>query len=199
MKFHARSVAWLLPFFLAGCIHIGHRHPVQPVAPPIGTVSKAAPPAIEHPPVDATIPSVPLVSGATVQPAPKPNPRKWRRKPAGGSGEQAAAGAQQSPANAQQVPAGAQPAASEGVAVSAVGQLSSGETSDLRQQTADSIAAVDKGLNGIGRQLNEQEQKTAAQIREYLKRAREALASGDVDGARTLAAKAKVLLGELSP
>ena len=39
---------------------------------------------------------------------------------------------------------------------------------------------------------------TAAQIREYLKQARVALGSGDVDGASTLAAKAKVLLGELN-
>jgi hypothetical protein len=46
--------------------------------------------------------------------------------------------------------------------------------------------------------MSDQEQKTAAHIREFLKQAREALASGDVDGARTLAAKAKVLLGELA-
>jgi hypothetical protein len=198
MKFHARSVAWLLPFFLTGCFHIFHRHPVHPVAPPIDAASKPAPPAVEHPPLDATIPTVPLASGATVQPAPRPKPRTTRKKPAGGNGEQAPASAQQASANAQQVPANTQQAASESPGVSAIGQLSSGEPSDLRQQTVDSIAAIDRGLNGIGRQLNEQEQKTAAQIREYLKQAREALASGDVDGAHTLAAKAKVLLSELS-
>jgi hypothetical protein len=53
-------------------------------------------------------------------------------------------------------------------------------------------------LNGLTRKLSGQEQKTAAQIREYLKQAREALISGDVDGAHTLAAKAKVLLSELN-
>jgi hypothetical protein len=53
-------------------------------------------------------------------------------------------------------------------------------------------------LIGLNRSLNDQEQKTAAQIREFLKQAREALASGDVDGAHTLAAKAKVLLSELA-
>ena len=36
------------------------------------------------------------------------------------------------------------------------------------------------------------------QIKEFLKQARTALASGDVDGANTLAKKAKALLGELS-
>ena len=197
MKFHARSTAWLLPFFLTGCFPVFHRHPVQPVAPPIDAASKPAPPAIEHPPLDATIPSVPLASGAPVQPASRPKPRTRHKKPANANSEQAAS-AQQAPGNAQPVPANAQPVANETPGVSAVGQLSSGEPSDLRQQTAESIAAIDRGLNGIGRQLSEPEQKTAAQIREYLRLAREALASGDVGGAHTLAAKAKVLLGELS-
>jgi ribosomal protein S20 len=46
--------------------------------------------------------------------------------------------------------------------------------------------------------LSDLEQKTAAHVRDFLKQAREALASGDVDGAHTLAAKAKVLLSELA-
>ena len=82
--------------------------------------------------------------------------------------------------------------------MSAIGQLSSGDPSDLRQTDANSIAETERGLNGINRQLNDQEQKTAAQIREFLKQAKAALASGDVDGAHTLALKAKVLLGEIS-
>jgi hypothetical protein len=91
-----------------------------------------------------------------------------------------------------------QQASSESPEVSAIGQLSSGDPSDLRQQTVNSIAATERGLSSITRQLNDQEQKTAAQIREFLKQAHAALASGDVDGAHTLAAKARVLLGELS-
>jgi hypothetical protein len=59
-------------------------------------------------------------------------------------------------------------------------------------QTSDLIATTERGLNGITRSLNEQEQKTAAQIREFLKQAREALTSNDV------AVKAKVLLSELT-
>jgi hypothetical protein len=82
--------------------------------------------------------------------------------------------------------------------VSAIGQLSSGDPADLRQRTINSIAATEHGLSSITRPLNDQEQKTAAQIREFLKQARAALASGDMDGAHTLAAKARVLLGELS-
>jgi hypothetical protein len=67
-----------------------------------------------------------------------------------------------------------------------------------RQQTEQSIANLERGLNGINRALNDSDQKTADQIREFLKEARTALASGDVDGARTLVAKAQVLLAALT-
>jgi hypothetical protein len=82
--------------------------------------------------------------------------------------------------------------------VSAIGQLSVGEPSDLRRQTADSIASTERGLNSITRNLSDPEQKTASHIREFLKQARAAMNSGDVDGAHTLAVKAKILLGELT-
>jgi hypothetical protein len=100
------------------------------------------------------------------------------------------------PKNTQQA-AVTPPAPAENPSVSAIGRLSSGDPSDLKRQTEVSIAATERGLNGLGTNLNDQEQKTAAQIREYLKHAKEALNSGDVDGAITLAAKAKAVLGEL--
>jgi hypothetical protein len=83
--------------------------------------------------------------------------------------------------------------------VSAIGQLSPADPPDLRLQTEESIASTEHGLKDINRQLNDQEKKTVLQIKEFLKQARTALSSGDVDGAHTLALKAKVLFGELSP
>jgi hypothetical protein len=83
-------------------------------------------------------------------------------------------------------------------AVSAIGQLSSGDPVIYRQETESLIASTEHGLNGITRPLSDAEQKTADQIRDFLKQARAALVSGDVDGAHTLAAKAKVLLNELT-
>jgi hypothetical protein len=82
--------------------------------------------------------------------------------------------------------------------VSAIGELSSGGPYDVRRQAEDSIVSTERSLNGINRTLSDPEQKTAQHIREFLKEARTALASGDVDGAKTLAAKAKVLLSELT-
>jgi hypothetical protein len=84
------------------------------------------------------------------------------------------------------------------VGVSAAGSFSSGEPGNMRQQTDTTIAETERGLNGITRNLSDQEKKTSAQIREFLKQAKAALTTGDVDGAHTLALKAKVLLGELT-
>ena len=81
---------------------------------------------------------------------------------------------------------------------SAIGELSSGASGDLRSQTEDAINATEKGVNSITRTLSDSETKTAAQIHEFLKQARQALGTGDVDGAQNLTKKAKVLLAELN-
>ena len=86
-------------------------------------------------------------------------------------------------------------------AVSPIGQLSSGEGgsgSQKRHETADLINNTEQGLNNIKRTLSPSEQETAAQIRVYLKQAKKALTVDDLDGASTLATKAKVLLEELT-
>ena len=180
MKLPAWSAAWLLPLLLTGCFHKNNRAQVEPLAPPIedAPLPKPVPSPIELPPPVITVPTQAPAPDTNPQPAQEPpKPPVKHRKP---------------PANSTQQ------ASIESPGVSAIGQLSSGDPSDLRQQTVNSLAATERGLSGITRQLSDQEQKTAAQIREFLKQARAALASGDVDGAHTLAAKARVLLGELS-
>ena len=67
-----------------------------------------------------------------------------------------------------------------------------------QRQTEEAIASIERGINSINHPLSDSDQKTMDQIREFLKQARAALASGDVDGAQTLAAKAKVLLDGLT-
>jgi ATP-dependent exoDNAse (exonuclease V) beta subunit len=183
MKTPARVAAWLIPFLLVGCVHKNTTQ-VQPLAPPIEDTPPPKPsvaPADLPPPVVTVPPQTPSTdTNANAQTQPPPKPPAKHKKP------------QQQPAQP------AQQAAAETPGVSAIGQLSSGAPSDQKQQTSDSIAATEKGLNGITRTLNDQEQKTAAQIKEWLKQAKDALATGDVDGARTLAAKAKALLTELN-
>jgi len=169
----ARSAAWLLPFLLTACFHKAAQVQTKPVAPPLADVNRPSPESVVLSPAANAIPAPDLPQ---FKPAPPRKPVK-RSKPASPPTQQASNG---SPG------------------VSAIGQLSSGSPYDVRSQTSDSIAATELKLNAINRKLGGQEQKTAAQIGEFLKQARAALASGDVDGARTLVAKAKVLLGELA-
>jgi ribosomal protein S20 len=178
MKLPAKCVAWLLPLLLTGCFHKTNSQ-VQPLAPPIEDVPppKPVPSPTDLPPPVVTVPNQTPAPEASAQPKETPKPPVRHRKPPASNTQQASNG---SPG------------------VSAIGQLSSGDASDLRQQTVNSITATERGLSAIGRRLNDQEQKTAVQIREFLKQAKAALNSGDVDGAHTLAAKAKVLLDELS-
>ena len=175
MKLPARIVAWVLPLFLSGCfLHKTPKAQVKPTAPPIDTASSVPPPT-QLPPPEVTIPTKPEVTD-TKLPAESPKPPAKHKKPANTDTQQASLGTPATPA---------------------IGQLSSGDPPDSRRQTEASIASTERGLNGLNRKLNDPEQKTAAHIREFLKQAKDALSSGDVDGASTLAAKAKVLLAEL--
>jgi hypothetical protein len=81
-----------------------------------------------------------------------------------------------------------------------IGQLTAGPTQDTagsRQQAADLIDSTQRGVNSL-RNLNGDQNKTVAQIRSFLDQAQRALHNGDVDGAHTLATKARTLLDELT-
>jgi len=191
MKLHARNVAWLLPLLLTACFDKPHPPPAQQFAPPIANLPK--PPAThpELPESAVTLDSEPLDTDtdAIVEEAAKPVVR--HRRPVTKTPPEAPDTTGSAPGNSQQ-------AANESSEVPAIGDLTSGDPSDHRRETEDSITGTEQGLKNIGRQLSTEEQKTVAQIRQYIKQARKALNSGDVEGAYTLAAKAKALLSELS-
>lgn len=177
MKLSAKSAAWLLTLLLTGCIHKTQVAQNQPLAPPVEETppSKPEPVPTNLPPPDVTIP---------VQPEPQlPVPAEPIKKPV----------KHKKPANTKEVASNATPA------VSAIGQLTTADPPNMRQQTDAMIESTEKSLNGINRKLDDQEVQKAAQVREFLKQARDAMTSGDIDGAHTLAIKAKVLLDELHP
>jgi hypothetical protein len=179
MRLPARSAAWLLPLLLAGCHHKTKVAQNLPLAPAI----EEPPPQLHLPPPNDLPP--PEVTATVQQPAPViTQPKEPDKKPVH----------RKKPANAN-----AQQASIASPAVSAIGQLTTGDPVDVRQQTDASIESTEKSLNSINRGLSDQELKTASQIREFLKEARAALTAGDIDGAHTLAIKAKVLLDELRP
>ena len=85
-------------------------------------------------------------------------------------------------------------------APTSIGQLTaapSPDSSGSRQQASDLIDSTQRGVNSL-RNLSGDQNKTVAQIRSFLDQAERALHNGDVDGAHTLATKAKTLLDELT-
>lgn len=190
MKTPRKSVALLLPLLLSGCFHKEQQAQNQPpLAPP---VVDTPPPAPAPSPKDLP---PPVVTVPQTQPNPEPAPEpKTVDKPAKHPAHHTTKPDPKTDAKPTEQASNSTPPE-----VSAIGKLSAGDPSDLRNQTEDSIASTEKGVNNLNRQLNDQEQKTLSQIKEFLKQARTALTTGDVDGAHTLALKAKVLLGELNP
>jgi len=183
MKSPAKCAAWLLPLLLAGCSHMPF-HKGQPAQPMLAPLLEPSVPLdlafVELPPSMRLIPGKPLYNMRVHDESVKPLIR--HRKPANPT----------EIVNTPEVTGNLSPE------VSAIGELSSGNPVSYRQQTEQAIASIERGLNGINRTLSDSDQKTADQIREFLKQARTALASGDVDGAHTLSAKAQVLLNALT-
>ncbi len=176
MKSPHRCASWLLLLALTGCSHTSlHRISApQPatLAPSIEPSRPLELATVELPPAEIVLPAHPIYN-MREQAEPIKPPAKHKK-----------------PEGKEEVAANSE--------VSAIGQLSSGDPANFQHQTMDMIASIERGLNGINRTLDSDEQKTADQIREFLKQAKAALASGDVEGAHTLAAKAQVLLAGLT-
>jgi hypothetical protein len=168
---------------LTGCFHKAI-HKGQPAEPMLAPLLEPSVPLelafVELPPSMRLIPGRHLLNMSVHDETAKPLIRHWRS------------------VNPPVIVTAPETPANPSPAVSAIGQLSSGDPVNYRQQTEQAIWSIERGLNGINRTLSDSDQKTADQIREFLKEARTALASGDVDGAHTLAAKAQVLLAALS-
>jgi len=179
MRSPAKCGAWLLPLLLAGCFHMPFHKtpPPQPMlAPLVVPLQHIELVSVELPTSARLIPGKPLYNMSVHDETVKPLIRH-RRPPS---------------------PTEIVPEVAASPEVSAIGQLSSDDPVSYRQQTEANIASIERGLNGINRALNDSDRKTADQIREFLNEARTALASGDVDGAHTLAAKAQILLAALT-
>jgi len=183
MKSPARYGAWLLPLFLAGCIHLPFQKSqtakTAPLALPVSAAQTLELVSVELPPSLQLIPGKPIYN-MRERPEPLQEPERHRK-----------------PLPPYEISPPPETAATP-PGSPAIGQLSSGDPSNSRYQTQESIAAIEHGLNSINRNLSDSDQKTADHIREFIKQAKAALASGDVDGAQTLVSKAKVLLDELT-
>jgi outer membrane biosynthesis protein TonB len=200
-------------------------HAQAPATPNAGKAGAMYPPPLtptQPEPETTTPPPAPTVAKTETPPPPAPEPAKTKKpattkktkpsaaKPANATdkpadatdtpatpGTSAANAPATPPANsATTVAEGGEPAA-----ISPIGELSTGDVAgqaQTRKDTVDIITGTESGVDGIKRTLTAQEQETVAQIRAFLNKAREALKTDDLDGAHTLATKAKVLLDELN-
>jgi hypothetical protein len=180
MRSPAKCAACVLLLLLSGCsiFHRSRPAPIQPLAPVIEPSMPLEVKSVELPPSQSVIAAKPIYNMKERSESIKQSAK--HHKPAN------------KPTDDTEL------ATSPAPAVNAIGVLSSGDPANSRQQTEESIASIERGLNGINRNLNDSEQKTAGQIREFLKEAKSALGSGDTDGAHTLTEKAKALLAELT-
>jgi hypothetical protein len=205
MRISVTNALWLSPalafmLVLQGCNEKPKPVQAQTLAPPIVDAPPPKPATVSTADLPPPVVGPPPETGATSDAANKPptTPKKPahhpRPTPAATTSSPVATPGQ--PAQPTQETAAAPSSATS--SVSAIGELSSGASGDQKSQTEATINSTEKGLNAITRPLNDSETKTAAQIREFLKQARAALNTGDVDGALTLTKKAKVLLAELN-
>jgi hypothetical protein len=210
----ARKIAMtaLLTLAAAGCRHKQTTALVPAQAPSIPT-AKPTPPPVGNPLSTQSAPPLPTLPPAVEDAskhAPKPAPvhHRHKAKPAAtpATTETAAVPAAAPPVA---TPAPAQPAQPAQTADNApaatnpspIGELSTADvttSAQTRHDTAELISSTESGLNNIKRALTKPEQETATEIRSFLQKAKAALEADDLDGAHTLATKAKVLLDELT-
>jgi hypothetical protein len=213
-------------FFLVSAVGCHHAQPKSQM-PPMQAQAPPTPDPALHPAPMEVIPLEPAKEKAEVTPPPVTTPppqvakpekhHKPKQQPATTSGS-APAPAQAATATTQAPPPQTPPSATQPPAATttaslphpsnpaspigqlAIGNLTEGDISGTAQTQEDTeklIQSTEKGLSGLQRSLNTQEQETAKQIKKFLDQAREALAAQDAGGAKTLATKASLLLNEL--
>lgn len=176
--------------------------PAAATAPskPPAQMAELIPPMPDLPPMtgerqvrlDASIPP------PAPQPAPEEHPKHVRRRARSVAPEPAQDTAKSTPPPTPNPDVASSGQPSE---MSPIGQISpatnNANTAD-RQVLTDQINATEKSLNELHRTLSSEEHKTADLIRTYIAKARQALKTDDLDGARNYSTKAKLLLDELT-
>ena len=168
---------------LAGCRHKPQLAPLPPVLAPVALEDIPEPddlPMVEEPPVK--LPVVPVSTEAGKPKRRKKQPPKVVAPP--------------EPVAETQVASAAGGAPSPDAAVGAL--TAGGETNpQTKQEAQDLIASIEKRLNGLPAAKVEEQKAQVSKIRNFWKDAQDALKSGDAEGAKTLATKAKLLLDDL--
>lgn len=147
--------------------------PTVPPSPPVAPPMESSPPE--------TVSTAPPVKVTEVKP--KRNPKRTTSKGA----------ASDAPPPVDETTAGSIPDAS------AIGELSAGDDSNPRtqQETSELIVESEHRLDAFPQTIARAQQSQIRKVRYFLKQAKQALSTGDTEGARTLATKAKLLMDDL--
>jgi len=170
---------------LLGVVGCHHKAVVPPLPQITQPVALETPPPSENPPLveapQVKLPPVPTASAASKI------KRERRKKPV------------QPTTTAAVTPPSAPDATPTPAEVTAIGALSSGGDTSPRaqQEAANLIAANEKRIVGLSTQKVEEEKAQISKVRNFQRQAQEALNSGDTEGAKTLATKAKLLLDDI--
>lgn len=174
---------------LCGLIGCHHKAVVPPLPQITQPVDLETPPAVDHPAMvevpQIKLPPVPYASAAS-----KIKRERRRRTP-----QVVAVPPGTTPQPNGDAPMPTSPAAE----IAKIGSLSSGGDTSPRaqQEAAGLIAANEKRINGFSAQKVEEQKAQLSTVRNFQRQAQEALSSGDTEGAKTLATKAKLLLDDI--
>jgi len=166
--------------FVAGLAGCHHKTPyVLPQQLAMAPIDLEPAPEPASPPMIASLPEPELPPPSL----PPPPSRVTRRRPA--------------PAKDPQPPV--QVASAPESAALAIGALSSGgdSTPQSQQEAKDLITSIQKRIAALPSKTASQQKGQLRQVQLFLKQAQQALDTGDAEGAKTLATKAKLLMDDV--
>jgi hypothetical protein len=172
-----------LAFGLSGCMHL-HKAPKLPVLPPVLTPIPLVnvPPPTNLPLIPAPVVTLPPMPIAAAAASPRREHRRLTPRSSTATPEEAAPEPEPTTDDA-----------------AAIGDLTAGGAANPQAQheAASLIHTIQLRLNALSPQTARRQRAQVNRVRNFWKQAQEALNSGDVEGATTLATKAKLLLDDL--
>ena len=194
MRRHGSATKTVIRTFLClvACLDFGgcrHRQ-AAPTLPAVLKAPDTQPPAPNSPPMESPPPD-----SVSTAPQIKVSPTKPKRVPAKKTPPKAAADGAAVAATTPPVDG----AGNVPTAESSIGALSAGgdATPQTQQDAAGLIVACEQRLHDSSQNTKEQ-RSSLRKVQYFIKQAKQALGTGDAEGAMTLATKAKLLLDDLS-
>ena len=188
-------------FALTGCHHARRAQPVLlPPQTPVALVDVPAPQTA--PLVEAQSSALPAVPTAQAAGKPKKVKKRAAKPTAPVTTQQVAAagtaGTKKPTAGDTAVVTASAPAAKPDVAVAGIGALTVGGEQSPRalQEANELLASNERRLNSLSQDAVKAQAELVGKVRNFQKDAQVALASGDAEGAKTLAMKGKLLLDD---